>query len=457
MAEEESAGSGASARTEPSAFAVGFVARPDTEDAAIRETVRARSLGYESLVAVDERCCPETETLLEAAGATVLPATGTASEVTGTGTETGIGTGTETGIETETDAASLREAVVAHARAGGFDGLLFQEECRRVDYGRVADALDGGEFVVPAPIVGESAAPSILVGVPAYDEADAIADVVAAAMRHADAVVVVDDGSTDDTADRARQAGAEVVEHARNRGYGAALQTLFETAAERDVDHLVVLDGDGQHDPSDVPELVAHQRETGAEVVVGSRFVEGASTDATPLRRAGLWTINGLTNLSLGIVRARSRVHDTQSGFRSYDRRAIADLAAESRIDHRMSASVDILYHATRNDYAIEEVPTTVTYDVADASTHHPVTHGYTLLKNIVRTIETRRPLTAVGAPGVLSTGVGIGFAYWTVLNYVHSGSFPYGLAITATFFTLAGVFGVFTAIMLHALNVHLD
>ena len=76
-------------------------------------------------------------------------------------------------------------------------------------------------------------------------------------------VLVIDDGSDDDTADRAKEAGATVIEHEVNSGYGAALKTTFVEAHRLGVDHLVILDGDGQHDASDIPKLVAEQQRVG--------------------------------------------------------------------------------------------------------------------------------------------------------------------------------------------------
>lgn len=138
---------------------------------------------------------------------------------------------------------------------------------------------------------------------------------------------MIDDGSTDGTVVRAREAGTTVIEHEHNRGYGAALRTAFEEGNRRNADHLVVLDGDGQHDPADIPRLVAKQERGDAEKVIGSRFVDGRE-DTIPLyRRLGIRAINLLTNVSFGTMSAGLRISDTQSGFRAYDTRAIRSLA----------------------------------------------------------------------------------------------------------------------------------
>lgn len=296
---------------------------------------------------------------------------------------------------------------------------------------------------------------SVLIAIPAYNEATTISEIVQSAGEHADHVLVIDDGSDDDTATQATAAGATVIEHRRNKGYGAALKTAFEVAYRNDAHHLVILDGDGQHDPADVPRLVAAQERTGAHLVIGSRFVAGATSNAPLYRRLGLRTINGLTNLSLGVVRAASRVSDTQSGFRAYDRTATETLATDSGIGNWMDASTDILYHAHHHSYTIEEVPITVTYDVANASTQAPLSHGVVLVRNILKTIERERPLTALAVPGFGLTFGGLGFGYMSLNNYMSSGTFSVGLSLTAAFLMLVGIFACFTAIVLHALSTY--
>lgn len=320
-------------------------------------------------------------------------------------------------------------------------------------------------IIPPSPSASTSVAlptsptdPEVLVGIPAYNEAGTIADVVTGAAQHADEVLVVDDASSDSTADRARDAGATVVQHTENNGYGGALNTIFDEAARRNADHLVIIDGDGQHDPSDIPAAVATQRDTEAEIVIGSRYESTGSDAQLPLyRRAGLAVVNTLTNLSLGVASKESWVKDTQSGFRTYTNDAVQKLSRDDTIGDGMSASTDILYHAHHNGYDVEEIGANISYDVADPSSHNPVAHGLTLVANILKTIERDRPVTTLGIPGFISTLGGIGFGYWTFARYITTGTFPLGLAVTSSFFALAGIFACFTAIILHSLNTHLN
>lgn len=361
----------------------------------------------------------------------------------------------------DTDAVERERAVTAlgqTARHQGYPGvLLCSNPSRPIDFATSEEALFESEEYVEevelAAAVDEQA--TILAAIPAYNEGAAIGEVVRQTQKYVDSVLVIDDGSTDGTVGEAESAGATVIEHEVNKGYGGALKTAFREAKRCGVDHLVILDGDGQHDPSDIPTMVKAQQEDGVEVVIGSRFTGEMKTRLPLYRRFGLGVVNLLTNLSLGVVRPRSRVKDTQSGYRAYSRDAIESLATDRTLGNNMSASTDILYHAHSHDYRVREVGTVVDYDVENGSTHSPFVHGFSLVQNILRTVERERPISVLGAPGFVSSVVGIGFSYWTLAQYIETGVFPIGLAVTSVFFVLAGIFACFTAIILHSLQSH--
>lgn len=240
----------------------------------------------------------------------------------------------------------------------------------------------------------------VVIGIPAYNEAETVGDVVRAASDPAVDVVVVDDGSDDETATVAANAGATVIRHTENRGYGAALGTLFETAHEHDVEHLVVVDADGQHDPTEALDLVATQRQSGGDIVIGSRFVPGADTEMPLYRRGGLAVVNGLIAVALRLGYSSKRVADTQSGFRAYNADAIALLASRADLSDGMDASIDILFHAAEADHTFVETPVDVTYDVAEANTHNPLVHGVVLVRNVLGRLLADRPVRSLGVPG---------------------------------------------------------
>lgn len=182
--------------------------------------------------------------------------------------------------------------------------------------------------------------------VPAFDEEAAIGAVVTG-IREFDSeidVVVVDDGSGDGTGDAADAAGAVVVRLPFNLGIGAAVQTGFRYALEQDYDVAVRLDGDGQHDPTELPKLLEPLERDEADVVTGSRFREAGSYRPPLGRRLGITWFAKLVSLL-----SRQRVTDTTSGFQALNRAAISLFARDYPSDYpEVEATVLLLKHRLR-------------------------------------------------------------------------------------------------------------
>jgi glycosyltransferase involved in cell wall biosynthesis len=187
----------------------------------------------------------------------------------------------------------------------------------------------------------------LLAIVPAYNEAGAIAATVSEIRANAPDfdVLVVDDGSTDATARRAREAGARVLSHPFNLGIGGAVQSGYRYALEHDYDTAVQVDGDGQHDPRCIPALLDHLRSTpGLNMVTGSRFLateEGGYRSSVP-RRLGIRLFARILSLVVG-----RRVSDPTSGFRMCDRRGIELFARDYPHDYPEVEAV-LMLHAHR-------------------------------------------------------------------------------------------------------------
>src|SRR4030042_6886904 len=131
----------------------------------------------------------------------------------------------------------------------------------------------------------DSSCVSITAVIPAFNEERTIGRVVRDAMKHVSEVVVVDDGSADATSQTAIGAGATVLRHSKNKGYGSALATGFQHFRNNGANILVVLDGDGQHDPAEIPILIQPILEGLADIVTGSRFMNSGSGNDMPLYR----------------------------------------------------------------------------------------------------------------------------------------------------------------------------
>ena len=191
--------------------------------------------------------------------------------------------------------------------------------------------------------------------IPALNEAGRIGAVIAGVRRVAEGidVVVVDDGSEDDTAARARAAGATVLSHPFNLGYGAALQTGYKHALRRGYDRLAQLDADGQHDPADVPRLLEPLRRGEADVVIGSRFIERRGYRMGAARTVGRTFFERIL-----VACGGPRVADPTSGLQALSRAAFAFCCEDFYPSDFPDVDVLLLLH--RRGFRILEVPVTM-------------------------------------------------------------------------------------------------
>jgi glycosyltransferase involved in cell wall biosynthesis len=192
--------------------------------------------------------------------------------------------------------------------------------------------------------------------IPAYNEAARISSVLERVRPLVDELIVVDDGSADDTFAVASSADVVALRHAINRGQGAALKTGTVAALERGADIVVHLDADGQHDPDTIALLVAPIREGKADVAFGSRFL-GVEAEGMPAsRRLLLQAARLFSAFALGIPRS---VTDPQSGLRAMNAKAARQV--DFRQD-RMAHCSEILRLVSHSDLRVVEVPTRVRY-----------------------------------------------------------------------------------------------
>jgi len=288
--------------------------------------------------------------------------------------------------------------------------------------------------------------PLIVAVIPAYNEEKNIAKVILLAQKYADKVIVCDDGSTDMTTEIAEKLGADVVQHGKNIGYGAAIQSLFKRARELDADVMVTLDGDGQHDPSEIPAIIKPVLKDYVDIAVGSRFLEEEQTRSIPLhRRLGIRAITKLASIA-----TRNEMSDAQHGFRAYSRKALEGLDVS---ENGMGVSVEILMKAKERGLRVVEVPIGCNYHgLEKTSTHGPLRHGASIVASIVKLVVEDKPLVFLGMPGVVSLLVGVLFGIWMLQLYAIEGRIVTNIALASVAFILVGLFAVFTAITLYAI-----
>ena len=188
---------------------------------------------------------------------------------------------------------------------------------------------------------------NLLAIVPAFNEAESVAATIADIYRHAPDfdVLVIDDGSTDDTGPVARAAGARVLRHPFNLGIGGAVQSGYQYAREHDYDIAVQVDADGQHDARHIQDLLEHlQRHPDLNMVTGSRFLadDGEGYRSSASRRVGIRIFAGILSVVVG-----RRVTDPTSGFRMTDRRGIDLFARDYPHDYPEVEAV-LMVHSHR-------------------------------------------------------------------------------------------------------------
>jgi glycosyltransferase involved in cell wall biosynthesis len=198
-----------------------------------------------------------------------------------------------------------------------------------------------------------STPPDLWVVIPAYNEATVIGTVVGGVRALYPNVVVVDDHCDDDTAPVARSAGAKVVRHPINLGQGAALQTGIRYALENGAEYIVTFDADGQHRVEDIAVLLDTQRRTGADIVLGSRFL-GSTTDLPAKRRAVLKLAVLYTRVTTGM-----KLTDAHNGMRLFTRQAAERIHITQ---NRMAHASEIIAQIRKLGLAVVEAPVTIVY-----------------------------------------------------------------------------------------------
>lgn len=289
--------------------------------------------------------------------------------------------------------------------------------------------------------------PPIAAIIPAYNECLVIGSVVLQSRQHVEAVIVVDDGSADKTAEIARLAGADVIVMPENGGKAQAMMAGFTRAKNLGYDVVVMLDGDGQHNPNEIPAVVGPILSGKADLVIGSRFLEtGADADIPRYRIAGQKVLNGFTAIA-----SDHPCTDSQSGFRALGPRALQNLTFSSE---GYDIESDMIHHFAKAGLTIGEVPINVTYDVPHKHKKNPISHGLGVLAKLIGVIGYRRPLLSFGIPGLVFFVAGFLVEIYTFSQYVRAGAFHYILFTGGIAFLTLGLLLMMCGLILNSLVI---
>jgi hypothetical protein len=231
--------------------------------------------------------------------------------------------------------------------------------------------------------------PKILIIIPAFNEGARIGEVVRR-VRETNPdfdIVVIDDGSRDETAQIAREAGAEVVTHPFNMGYGVAIQTGYKYALAHGYDYLVQIDGDGQHDPAFIPNVLAPVMAGETDFALGSRFLGGDSYEPSAARRIGMAFFRWLVSRIIGTL-----ITDSTSGYQAFNREVIRYFTTEVFPCDYPDADMLITLH--RAGFRIREVPVRMHANLDGRSMHSgwkPLYYMFKMLLSIFVTLLRKK------------------------------------------------------------------
>jgi glycosyltransferase involved in cell wall biosynthesis len=284
----------------------------------------------------------------------------------------------------------------------------------------------------------------ILAIIPCCNEEATIGSVVHETKRFVDEVLVVDDGSTDETSKIAKEVGATVINHKKNRGKGAAIRTGFEYALENDFDYVVTIDGDGQHNPVEIPNLLENVINNGHDISVGYRV--GDNTEMPMWRRVGKRVLDYTTSMGTG-----GYVTDSQCGFRAFNKKAVEAITPKLR-GEAFSVESEQLIKAHESGLNVVNTSVTCKYDDLETSTKNPALHGLSVLGYVLWVIAKRRSLLFIGLPGFICVIIGLVLGIYTVQYYNVNHVFLIPFAVIVSILVIVGALAVFIGLLLSVL-----
>lgn len=221
--------------------------------------------------------------------------------------------------------------------------------------------------------------PRILLLIPAYNEAERVPAVIKASLPYGP-VLVVDDGSQDQTSAVAREAGAEVVRQEPNQGKGAAIIRGFEYGMEHEFDAVLTLDADGQHDPDEIPLFIQEFVNNGSDLIIGKRDFSKMPFPRNITNRIGTWSFSDAM---------QQYIPDNQSGYRLHSKRLLQEALTSS--ERGFEFEVEIILRCVLTGYKLSWIPIKTIYNDKQNSKITPISHVWKFYRLVYQTRKVIR------------------------------------------------------------------
>jgi glycosyltransferase involved in cell wall biosynthesis len=286
--------------------------------------------------------------------------------------------------------------------------------------------------------------PRTLIVIPCFNEETTIGSVILKSKKYAKNVLVVDDGSKDDTSDIARKAGAHVITHPRNMGKSAAVKTGFQYALQNNYDYVVTIDGDGQHNPDEIPNILGNVMNNGHDISIGYRV--GDQTEMPKWRKIGKRVLDYGTGLGSG-----GFITDSQCGFRAFNKRAVEAITPKLS-GNNFTIESEQLVRAHQLGLGVVNTSVTCKYKDLDTSTKNPATHGLSVLRYVIWLVAEQHPLAIIALPGLISVLIGLILGIQTLQIYNQTHVFLISYAILVSILLVIGAIAMFMGLLLNVL-----
>ncbi|MCJ7570576.1 MAG: glycosyltransferase family 2 protein [Candidatus Thermoplasmatota archaeon] len=268
--------------------------------------------------------------------------------------------------------------------------------------------------------------------IPCYNEEATIGSIIIRAKHFVNEVLVIDDGSKDNTANIAKEVGATVIIHKTNKGKSAGIKTGFKYALNNNYDYVITLDGDAQHNPSEIPLLLNNLKNNGHDITLGIRFGEG--TEMPLWRKFGKRVLDYTISFGNG-----GFVTDTQCGFRAFNKKAVENILPRLK-GRSFSVEGEQIIRAHETGLKIDSEHISCKYENLNTSTKSPVSHGLSVLAYTIWLLAERKPLVLLTLPGFICAIIGFLLGIYTIQSFNQTNILNIFHIIIASILSIIGI-----------------